>query len=284
MSMTDEERQRVQSLRARKPKIKLKTRTVAPQQDPGTETDNATKPESPVDTGVAAVDVFRDPASADNQVLAPVPADAPDEDDPELRNIAEQLGGRTTRIMRKAVEYAKAHQHTATGESMLDDTIMTMRQSGLSPRRIAAELGGTISEEEVSRRLAVMYAKMEKVTSSEYRMLQVARLEGVINMCYAYAEDGSEGHIELLLKAIERLNKMFELETEKTKIEVEIVTDAQAVLLMGIVSGVLNIIAGDPRVTQAIPREELTALTAEALDAAEKMVVDGSAQTIQIDT
>lgn len=196
------------------------------------------------------------------------------------QSVASNIGGRTTAIMRSAVDYVRTHNNTSHGQTMLDETIMTMRQSGLSHRRIAAELGGAMSEEDVIERLAMMYAKMESVTTTEYRMLQVARLEGVINMCYALAEQGSADHIDLLLKAIERLNKMFELETERSKIEVEIITDAQAVMLLGVVTGVLEILMRDDRITNAIPDTELKSITATALDAAEQMIIDDQGQTV----
>lgn len=214
------------------------------------------------------------------QSVTATPVDGVDE---ELEQINQSLTGRTTRIMRKAVDFAREHSDSAVGETMLDDTIYTMRMSGLSHKRIANELGATITENEVTRRLGVIYAKMEEMTSTEYRMLQVARLEAVINMCYSYAQDGSEGHIELLLKAIERLNKMFELESEKSKIEVEIVTDAQAVMLMHVISGVLQVLLGDPRVLKAIPAEEINEITANALDAAEQNIVDEQGNTVTVD-
>lgn len=214
---------------------------------------------------------------------SPLPAEVIEaQTDAELAEIRKALGGRTTRIMRKAVLYAQEHLSTAHGETMLDDTIMSMRESGLSVRRIASELGATITEDEVARRLGVMYAKMQEVTTTEYRMLQVARLERVINMCYAYAEDGSEGHIELLLKAVERLNKMFELETARSKIEVEVITDAQAVLLLSTIHGVLRVLFADQRVAAAISHDEAKALIASALDAAEQVIVDEQGHTVTL--
>lgn len=212
------------------------------------------------------------------------PLNDPDEiTERQLAEIEEGLSGRVTRLMSKAVKYAQQNMGTPHGDTMLDDTIYAMRLSGLSHRKIAAELGDTVTEDEVVNRLAVMFAKMEAVTASEYKMLQVARLEGVINMCYAYAQDGSEGHIELLLKAIERLNRMFELESEKAKIEIEIVTDAQAVLLLSIINGVLAVICNDPRITAAVPREELSDITARALDAAEHTIIEGQGRTVELD-
>lgn len=185
-------------------------------------------------------------------------------------------------IIKGAVEFARTSAKDIETQSLLDDTIISMREAGLSHRQIALELGPDISEEEVISRLSHMYGKMEEVTTAEYRMLQVGRLEQVINMCWGLAKNGSPDHIELLIKAIERLNKMFELEQERSKVEVEIVTNAQAVMFMSIVSGVLELLLSDERITKVIPAEEIQSITAKALDIAEAEIVDedGNVRTI----
>ena len=207
------------------------------------------------------------------------------DDQAVIENIRKSLGPKATSIMRRAVDVAYEYADTDDGQSLLDDTIFTMRSSGMSHRKIAAELstqGAKITEDEVADRLAVMYSKMEKVTTAEYRMLQVARLEQIINMCWNLASEGSSDHIESLIKVIERLNKMYELEKETTRIEVEVVTNAQAVMLMSIVSGILGVITSDPRITRAVPIEELQAITAKALDVAEKEIVDEDGNVLTI--
>lgn len=193
-----------------------------------------------------------------------------------------EIGARATSLMRQAVLLAREHTSVTESGSLLDDTIMSMRQSGLSHRKIAAELGEGVTEDEIADRLAQMYTKMEQVTTAEYRMLQVGRLEQVINMCWNLASMGSADHIELLVKAIERLNKMYELEKESAKIQVEVVTNAQAVMLLSIITGVLNVLTSDPRITKAVPIEELQQITAKALDVAEAEIVDedGNVKTI----
>lgn len=207
----------------------------------------------------------------DKALIAQMPEGTGEE---TLANMRREIGARASTLMRKAVQTAREFTAYEESGSLLDDTIMSMRQSGLSHRKIAAELGEGVTEDEVAARLSGMYTKMEQVTTAEYRMLQVGRLEQVINMCWDLASAGSSDHIELLVKAIERLNKMYELEKESAKIQVEIVTNAQAVMLMSIVTGVLGVITSDERITNVIPVEELQVITARALDVAEAEIVD----------
>lgn len=206
---------------------------------------------------------------------------ASDDEVPEvIRNIRQKLGARASTTMREAVRTAR--EYSDDGANLLDDTILSMRQSGLSHRKIAMELGDGVTEDDIAERLSEMYVRMEKVTTAEYRMLQVGRLEQAINMCWTLASEGSTEHIELLIKAIERLNKMYELEKETAKVEVEVITNAQAVMLMSIINGVLGVITSDPRITRAIPVEELQQITARALDTAEAEIIDedGNVPTI----
>jgi len=125
-------------------------------------------------------------------------------------------------------ELQKFVQGNRTATNLLDDQIYRMRVQGLGASDIAQRLGSKVSTKFVEDRLADLLSRRNQLTTGEYRALQVGRLEAVLNMMWGWAESGSVNHIELILKAIERLNKIFELEKETSRIEVEIISDGQA--------------------------------------------------------
>jgi hypothetical protein len=199
------------------------------------------------------------------------------EDDLDIRP---EVTARISQIMKDGISYAHRHQGTVQGESMLDDTIYQMRLMGLSTREISQRLNESVSEQEVARRIGLMLARMDELSPAEYRQLQIGRLEAIVNFLWAMARGGSADHIELLIKAIERLNKMFDLETEKQRIEIELITTHQATMLMSVVGGVLQVILGDQRVLSALSREEVNTLAAEALDAASSTISTAQGQVL----
>ena len=215
-------------------------------------------------------------------VFAPVtqPGDEPGTYTENDLDIKPEVNARISAIMREGIAYAHKHQGTVQGESMLDDTIYQMRLMGLSTREISQRLNGTVTEQEVARRIGLMLARMDELSPAEYRQLQIGRSEAIVNFLWAMARGGSADHIELLIKAIERLNKMFDLETEKQRIEIELITTHQATLLMSVVGGVLQVILGDQRVLHALTREEVNSLAAEALDAAGRTIASAQSQVL----
>lgn len=157
-----------------------------------------TEAASPPDLSEPEVETNRAlPAERDKFTDLVASLDEEDQSEAVVEAMRRQVGPRATRLMRSAVALAREHTSVENSNSLLDDTIMSMRQAGLSHRKIAAELDG-MSEDEVAARLSGMYVRMEQVTTAEYRMLQVGRLEQVINMCWDLASQGSDSHIELL--------------------------------------------------------------------------------------
>lgn len=111
--------------------------------------------------------------------------------------------------------------------SQLDEMVYQYRISGLRSSDIAARIGPPHTEDSVNAIIMKMVKRMETQTPSEIRMLQTGRLEAIINMLWNMSTQGSVPHVEVLLKAIERLNKIYELESDKTRIEIDYITDAQ---------------------------------------------------------
>ena len=233
----------------------------------------------PSDTSASTSMTAQDPilGASPNQTEKPSAPGTFSEDDLDIRP---DVNARISRIVRDGIEYAHKHQGTVQGETMLDDTIYQMRLMGLTTREIAQRLNGSVTEEEVARRIGMMLARMDELSPAEYRQLQLGRLDALINFCWTRAKGGSADHIELILKTVERMNKMLDLETDKSRIEIELVTSHQATLLMSLVGGVLQVILGDPRVLQALSREEINNLAAKALDAAEHTIVDAQSQVL----
>lgn len=199
------------------------------------------------------------------------------EDDLDIRP---EVTLRISQIMKDGISYAHKHAGTVQGESMLDDTIYQMRLMGLSTRDIAQRLNGTVTEDEVARRIGTMLARMDDLSPTEYKQLQLGRLESLVNFCWTMAKGGSADHIELILKTIERINRMLELETDKTRIEIELVTTHQATLIMSLIGGVLQVILGDPRVIATMSREEVNSLAAQALESASRTIGNAQGQVL----
>ena len=168
----------------------------------------------------------------------------------------------------------------ATTTSMLDEYILQMRMAGLRHAEIAARIGAPMTEREVVSILARLTRGMEKTTASEMRMLQVARLEAIINMCWNLAATGSEAHIELLIKTLERLGKVFDLESERSVIEVQYVTDQQTEVFGRAVEAAVEAVM---RVYEAklaaagiepIPHEVIEGTVGAALEDASAIIMD----------
>lgn len=80
--------------------------------------------------------------------------------------------------------------------------------------------------------------KANSIDPMEQRMLQLDRLEGLIDVLYSMAEMGNIKSAEVLLKTLEQINTMLGLNLEQTKIEIKIVTEQQADVVYNIVQGV----------------------------------------------
>lgn len=264
---------------------------------PAKKTESPAKAKAKTKVTVDSRDLRRKPAAAPKAAPAPTakataapapapaPAPTPDTNPPTPEDEEERpsLLTRLDTVMRRSIEYARKYRGTPKGESMLDETIFALRKRGLSISEIAQQIGGTITVDEVERRIAANLEQFQSMSATEFRALQVARLEDVINRMWDMMNTGSEEHAKMVLLAIERLNKMFDLETERSVVEVRLVSTQQALLLVSIVDAALNVLMTDPRVAEAIPREEVDLLLAKALDTAGDILNEGQHSRIALD-
>lgn len=217
-----------------------------------------------------------------------VPMEAPpDPERPVPGDDLNILRGRATALMAHAVQIAQelTEQSHPGKDSMLDEIIMQGRVSGLSTRDIALRIdpSGKFSEAEVIQRLSRIYARQAEFTSTEWRQLQTMRLETLINSVHGFVLNGSESHAEVYLKAIERLNKLYDLEANKTKIEVELVSQAQATLFLTIMDAAIKVILSDQRIKDALDSGAIHELAGVALDAAQEVLMKGQDERVVID-
>lgn len=119
----------------------------------------------------------------------------------------------------------------------LDQQIFDMRVRGISVYEIARRLGNGMSPEMVTQRLQVAIDRIDRISVTEMRALQVARLEGLVNMLWTEAEQYSNIEAaDKLIKTLERINRMWELESEKMTVEVTVINKAQTDVVLGIVA------------------------------------------------
>jgi len=77
-----------------------------------------------------------------------------------------------------------------------------------------------------------------KIDPNEYRMLQMERLESLIDVLMSMAQMGNIKSAEVLIKLMEQINVLLGLNLEQTKIEIKIVTEQQMSVIFSILSGV----------------------------------------------
>ncbi len=163
----------------------------------------------------------------------------------------------TSRLMHTAPNHApygtkeELAAYVATGRSngrMLDDLIYQMRLSGMGPHEIARKLGPNVSVEFVQAKIAAVLQSRQQLTPSEYRWLQLARLDTIINALWNGMQAGIIENATVILSAIERANKMMELEKETTRVEIELISDGQADVLKRTLAIVLEAVLNVPAI------------------------------------
>jgi hypothetical protein len=176
-------------------------------------------------------------------------------------------------------ELAKSLERNETvPSSQLDEIIYQYRISGLRASDIAQRIGPPHTEDSVNEILMRMLKRMETQSPAEIRMLQVGRLEAIINMLWNMSTNGSVPHVEVLLKAIERLNKIFELESDKTRIEIDYITDAQSETMFRTVQVAVEAVVGV--YTKILDRQGLAQPDPEIIEGTVADALDDAAQTI----
>lgn len=123
---------------------------------------------------------------------------------------------------------------------LFDEWVLKLRVRGVSYGEIARRAGGGITEEQLRLRMVPVFAKLEETTTAETKALQWARLELAMNSMADAVERGDIEAIDMWLKAIERGNKMANLEQEKLTVEIKVVNTATANVITSIVDLVVE--------------------------------------------
>lgn len=176
-------------------------------------------------------------------------------------------------IRASLVNVARLERDEAVGAdkkptNLLDEQIFELRQSGLQPGRIANIIGGSMTEATVRERLSAVTSRMSQFTDEEYRMLQLARLEKLINFMWRQVEMGSADHAKIMLEGIDRISKLLDLDKQKVRIKVELVSHAQAAMITAVVQATISVLLDSPRLKGVLDLNELEGLAGQAMEAA----------------
>lgn len=139
-----------------------------------------------------------------------------------------------------------------------------------------------LSAAEVRDRYLEIAREAYDLPPAEQMLIQVARLEGIINMLQAWAASGSEDHIKLLLEAIKQLREIHGLASNKTEIIIRVLVEEQANVIVKALQLVIAKIFDSYIVTNAKafdedgnPRqlvEVIDAIVVDALDEVQTLV------------
>lgn len=152
--------------------------------------------------------------------------------------------------------------------NLLDEQIFALRQAGHQPERIASIIGGTMTADGVRERLAAITSRMSQFTDEEYRMLQLGRLESLVSFMWKQVESGSADHAKILLETIDRISKLLDLDKQKVRIKVELVSHAQANMIAAVVQATISVLLDSPRLAGVLDTNEMEGLAGLAMEAA----------------
>lgn len=112
-------------------------------------------------------------------------------------------------------------------QMLLDDRI-----AGLSYVEIGAKHG--IDAHEVAGLVRELLTEVASQDPTELRMIQQARIEKIVNHLWAGLEQGSFKHGEAILKAVERLAELMDLNQASIKHEITIISDEETRKLLDV--------------------------------------------------
>lgn len=120
--------------------------------------------------------------------------------------------------------------------SALTKMIVQARERGKSFIQIAEDYEIT-PEKAYADYMAFMESENE-VNEYEYRLLQLRRLERLIDKCYELVEVGSVDHMKLTLSVIKEISALLGLHKEKAQQIVQVIDQRQVVLVTNYVQAV----------------------------------------------
>lgn len=188
---------------------------------------------------------------------------------PEIRIPA---GVRTSLVNLSRLERDEAVGAQKKPSNLLDEQIFQLRQAGHQPGKIADIIGGRMTEEAVRERLSSITSRMSQFTDEEYRMLQLGRLESLIGFMWQQVESGSADHAKIMLEGIDRISKLLDLDKQKVRIKVELVSHAQAAMITAVVQATISVLMDSPQLRGILDQNAMEGLAGQAMDAAIEII------------
>lgn len=145
--------------------------------------------------------------------------------------------------------------------SQLDELILHNGNAAKSWAEIGRLTG--LSAYEAQRRYLEILNENYNLSPQELQLIQVARLESIINMLQDWAHSGSSDHIKLLLEAIKQLRDVQGMANSKQEIVINVLIEKQANVVIMAVQHVIAKLADKPEIAPHI--DLLNVLAAEAM-------------------
>lgn len=129
--------------------------------------------------------------------------------------------------------------------------VLDMRKQGKSWSAIAGTFGK--DADEIYAEYQEFMSQRNVYSESEYRMVQLERLEAMVDALWDGMQGGSPEHVQRMLPVIQEISKLLDMNKAKTKIEVSVVESKQVELIVNYVDAV----------TETIYNEVLSTVTAK---------------------
>jgi hypothetical protein len=166
-------------------------------------------------------------------------------------------------------EYMRTHGKQAP-DNLLDNMILSLGNSSMPFNEISELTNMTVAQ--VEKRYKELLRDSNTFSSADMRLMMTQQLRALLNAMHNSAKAGSTEHAKIMIAAIERLNKMYELELQQTKVTVELVTNEQTVLITGLLQLVVERIMGIPEIAKAVRPEIIDGVVIEVLDEASAVI------------
>jgi hypothetical protein len=173
-------------------------------------------------------------------------------------------------ILKKAPE--------ARNTNVLDEYIYNQGVADVPFGKIAADLG--MNTQAVRDRYFELLNERNGGSPEQMRMHLLAQLKTIINSMQEAATNGSVDHVKMWILAIERISKLLDLESQKAEITFNIVSDAQAQVIINAVMYVVQSLKEVPAIAKAVDPMVIDATVSKALTQASEYVYESTDRRI----
>lgn len=102
-------------------------------------------------------------------------------------------------------------------------------------------------------------------TQAEMRLVLTSKMQRIINLMMDSAANGSVEHAKIIVNATERLAKIYELESQRSKVEFEFVTGHQTTLIIQLLAHAVARILDHPAIQAAVGPEVIDAIASDSM-------------------